>query len=107
LDFFSRFPVERMLGEYVEDGKCELELEVWKHPEHVNLIEYEILCENGDETEKYSGCRSYVVIYGSNGRTCKVELNDGNYDFGSIDTFEFYAPDIGKVNYKYNVQMFF
>lgn len=28
-----KFPIERILGEYFEDGKCELDLEAWKHPE--------------------------------------------------------------------------
>lgn len=37
-DFENRFPVERVLGEYVEDGKCELWLEVWKHPERPSHI---------------------------------------------------------------------
>ena len=27
-----RFPVERGLGEYIHDGLCEIDLEVWKHP---------------------------------------------------------------------------
>jgi len=28
-----KFPVERWLGAFKDDGKCELNLEVWKHPE--------------------------------------------------------------------------
>jgi hypothetical protein len=34
----NRFPIERIIGPYFEDGKCELELEAWKHPERPNHI---------------------------------------------------------------------
>ncbi len=33
-----KFPVERALGSFLEDGKCELDLKVWKHPERNNHI---------------------------------------------------------------------
>ena len=32
------FPIERLLGSYFEDGKIELDLEVWKHPERPHHI---------------------------------------------------------------------
>jgi hypothetical protein len=31
-----KFPVERLLGEFVQDGKCDLDLQVWKHPQNDN-----------------------------------------------------------------------
>ncbi len=30
-----KFPVERWLGSFRDDGRCQLDLEVWKHPERV------------------------------------------------------------------------
>lgn len=33
-----KFPIERLLGTYFEDGKIELDLEVWKHPERPHHI---------------------------------------------------------------------
>lgn len=30
--------MERVLGEFYEDGKCDIDLIVWKHPERPNHI---------------------------------------------------------------------
>lgn len=93
----KRFPVERVLGEYVEDGRCELNLEVWKHPERPHHIQYEVISQTGADNDKESKGQVYLVMHGSSGRTGKIELNDGNFENSTIDNYEFNAPDIGKV----------
>lgn len=39
-----------------------------------------------------------MVIHGSQGRTGKIELNDGNFENSTIDNYEFNAPDVGKIS---------
>ena len=116
-----RFPIERVLGPYFEDGKCELDLEVWKHPERTSHIgiclynalnanhnrchiivyfsfsEYEIFSETGSENDKESKAKVYLIIHGDHSRTGKIELNDGNFENSVVDNYEFVAPDVGKI----------
>lgn len=122
LDLFLkfRFPIERVLGEYFEDGRCELDLEVWKHPERPSHIgihwgsrfnkfwnklkififwDYEILSETGPDHFREAKGKVYLIMYGDHGRTGKIELNDGNFENSLMDNYEFTAPDVGKVNF--------
>ena len=96
-----RFPVERILGTYFEDGKIEIDLEVWKHPERQPHIEYEIITETGTENNKEAKGKVFLIIHGNNGlRTGKIELNDGNFENSEIDNYVFTAPNTGKVKTK-------
>jgi hypothetical protein len=118
--FHARFPIERIIGPYFEDGKCELDLEAWKHPErpsHIGnekksaksnrrfffnvlelVIEYEILSETGPENFKDARGKVFLIIHGDQRKTGKIELNDGNFENSPIDNYEFNAPDVGKIN---------
>ncbi|RNA02031.1 lipoxygenase homology domain-containing 1-like [Brachionus plicatilis] len=92
-----KFPIDRVLGEYFEDGKCELDLEVWKHPERHSHIDYEILSETGPDQNKEAKGKVYLIIYGDICRTGKIELNDGSFENSLMDNYEFSAPDVGKI----------
>lgn len=100
-----KFPVERGLGEYIEDGRCDIDLEAWKHPELLTNIEYEVSLQfDIDQTYEELGTL-YIRIHGNHGKTAKIKLIDEDFlDTKDTETYEFIAPDCQKIN---KIQLFY
>jgi hypothetical protein len=94
----NRFPIERSIGLFSEDGKCELSLDVWKHPERKALIEYNISIETNQEVSKESRGRVYVIFHGEKIHTGKLLLSEVSNEHKMIESHEIKAIDVGKVN---------
>ena len=85
------------MGAFLEDGKCELDLEVWKHPERMAHTDYEVIMQASADNDKETDGKVQIVIYGEQAKTGKIELNDGGSENSAMDSYEFKAPDVGKV----------
>ena len=89
------------MGSFLEDGKCELELEVWKHPKRNSLIDYKFMIES---TANYDNTKVqalvYLIIYGETTKTAKIKLSDGKFEKNCLDKYQISAPAVGKVFYK-------
>ena len=83
----------------------ELDLEVWKHPEKKAHIDYEFKNESiQDSSNKNTHGIVYLTIHGDQGKTGKIELNDGSLINGPNDEYLFNAPDVGKI---IKIELFF
>ena len=93
----NRFPIDRSIGLYSEDGKCELSLEAWKHPERKSLIDYNILIETSQDTSKELRGPVYVIFHGEKIHTGKLLLSESSNEHKVLENHEIRAIDVGKV----------
>jgi hypothetical protein len=71
------------------------------------LIDYEVFSEVSAEQDKQAIAKIYLIIHGNNGRTGKIELNDGTFEMADIDNYEFTAPVIFVSFFKLNARLVF
>ena len=49
-------------------------------------------------SEKNTAGMVYLIMHGDQGKTGKIELNDGSFENNAKDDFFFSAPDVGKIS---------
>ena len=67
--------------------------------------DYEVYSEINADQDKQAFAKIYLIIHGDHGRTGKIELNDGTFLLSEIDNFEFTAPVIFLILYKFDCKL--
>lgn len=62
-----------------------------------DYLDYELKNETNTSDKNTHGT-VYLIVHGDNGKTGKIELNDGSLENSSSDEYLFNAPDVGKIN---------